>query len=99
MEQLEQYWVEYKTDYNTKEADAYNWDCQINGGYYCPRCNQWIPFGTYHQCYPITYYYPTENKTEKAFKVLKALVKERVIKEPDSFKKFCELVEKITKVV
>ena len=39
------------------------------------------------------------NKTEHAFEILKLMVKEKIISEPRSFKKFVELVEKIAKVV
>jgi len=73
-------------------------------GYTCPHCKAWVPTGGYHECwgdYPWHYTYSTnpENKTEKAFKILKALVKDGIIPEPKSFKAFCELIEKIAKAV
>ena len=45
------------------------------------------------------HWYPPENKTEQAFKILKLLVEEKVIKEPSSFKKFCEIIEKLAGVI
>lgn len=58
----------------------------------------YVPYDT-HPCYPVTYYYAVGNTTEKAFELLKLFVKEKVITEPKSFKKFCELVEKIAKMI
>ena len=49
--------------------------------------------------YPQTYYYSVRNTTEEAFKILKIMVEEKLVKEPTSFKKFCDLVERIAKVV
>jgi len=71
-------------------------------GYTCPRCGAWVGMNEYHICqwgYPHSqsywYYYPAENATKKAFRILKVLVEEKIIAEPDSYKKFCELIEKI----
>jgi len=46
-------------------------------------------------------YYPLDegNKTEKAHQILKRLIKKGVIKEPSSFKKFCELIEEISQIL
>ena len=51
--------------------------------------------------YLYTYYsYPPPRSTkEQAFEILKVLVEEKIIKEPTSFKKFCDLIEKIAKVI
>ena len=52
----------------------------------------------YFQAVP--YYVSTpENKTERAFFILKILVKEKLIKEPTSFDQFVKIVEKIDKVI
>lgn len=92
---------EYYTEYKTKTGE-----CTNLGGHTCPRCNIWVSNFEVHTCsYPhdpyIPWYTPvsTENKTEKAFNVLKLLVKEGLIKEPKSFKAFCDLIEKMTGVV
>lgn len=81
-------------------------DSCTTGSGYCINCGVWIPEGGYHSCfptYPTTYvsypYYPPENKTEKAFKILKLLVKEQVIEEPTTFTEFCNLIEKMAKVI
>ena len=72
-------------------------------GIACPNCGRWLPGGEACSCctitYPHYYYYPPINKTEQAFKILRLLVEEKVIKEPTSFKKFCELIEKLAKVI
>ena len=69
------------------------------GGYVCPACKGWVTENEHHICSrPYLYYYPcypVENKTEKAFRILKVLVEEKIMVEPDSYKKFCELIEKI----
>jgi len=93
MEYLDNCWKEYSGADNSQN---------IVGGYTCPTCQEWVPYsGNIHYCwhYPTLNYYPIENKTEKAFKILKLLVKEQIIKEPTSFKKFCDLIEKITKTI
>ena len=83
---LDNYWIKY-IDNSTSTTD----DCYIEP-YYPP----YDSGTTWIQWYP---YYPERNKTEHAFEILKLLVKERIISEPRSFKKFVELVEKIAKVV
>ena len=37
----------------------------------------------------------TENKTEKAYAVLKKLVETKIIPEPKAYKAFCDLIEGI----
>ena len=70
-------------------------DCWINPWPYQP----WIEHHDHHHhVYPqsITI---TPNKTEQAYDILKALVKEGVIPEPKSFKRFTEIMDKIKKVL
>jgi hypothetical protein len=95
---LETYWKDYQTGNYSFDLEA------TRGGYFCPSCGLWIITGGFHAClnyqypyYPV--YYPQRNKTEEAYKILKALVEEKIIQEPDSFKAFCELIEKIAKVI
>lgn len=75
---------EYWTEYNTTYPTTDN--CYIE---------------PYYQTYPytISYYTKERNKTEEAFNILKIMVAEKLVKEPTTFKKFCELVEKIAKVI
>ena len=72
----------------------------------CHGCGIWVPSGTlhscsgYHYCPTVwTWPYPPENKTEKAFRLLKKLVEMKVVSEPNSYKKFCDLIEKIAGVL
>lgn len=100
--ELEQYWIKYSG--NAADAFDEDWRATIGNftsGYICPQCGQWINPGEYHTCYPYgyTFYYPARNKTEEAFKILKLLVEKKVSEEPKSFKEFCELVEKIAKLI
>ena len=44
-------------------------------------------------------YHVVENKTEKAYRILKKLVEKEIIEEPNSFKKFCELIEEIAGII
>ncbi len=50
----------------------------------------------YPYSYP-TYYYP--NKTETAFKLIKKFVEMKLIKEPKTFKEFCDLIDKVAGVI
>ena len=78
---LGEFWKDY-----CAEKWNYN-DTSIPGG-------TSYPFDGY--IYPrYSYYYPVENKTEQALRILKVLVEEKIIAELDSYKKFCELIEKI----
>lgn len=87
------------TDYNGNVIDIPD-SATYGGGYTRPYCHLWVDYSQYHNCLGgITWHYSQYNKTEQAFNILKALVKEGVVKEPGSFKKFCELIEKIAKVV
>lgn len=105
---MNNYWQEYGTVYEegitiaSTSSDYYTVYPYLDG-YTCPNCGRWLPGGEACSCcnitYPHYYYYPSINKTEQAFKILKLLVEEKVIKEPTSFKKFCELIEKLAKVI
>ena len=87
---LETYWKDYQTG-------NYSFDYELTGyGYPCPKCGDWIYPEWLHVC---PGHYPQRNKTEEAYKILKALVEEKIIQEPDSFKAFCELIERIAKVI
>jgi len=91
MENIEAYFMQYKGETNNTSSVTYN----DYGDY-------WVGDYIYpYPYYPSTYTYlpPVENKTERAFKILKVLVKEKLIKEPTSFNKFVEIVEKIAKVI
>ena len=72
-------------------------------GYTCPKCGQWVYMNNWHYCYPSSYYstwsQTQENKTEKAFRILKVLVEIKIIPEPSTFKDFCDLIEKIAAVI
>jgi hypothetical protein len=86
---LESYYQEFMT--GAAAGDYY--------GYTCPYCKMWVYSGSFHYCggnswYP-AYTYPPENKTEKAFQVLKILVEKKIITEPSTFRAFCDLIEKI----
>ena len=69
--------------------------------YICPYCGKWVPYGTPHFCWPDDVYIYTnpKNKTEKAYRILKKLIEKKIIEEPNSFKKFCELIEEISQVI
>ena len=85
---MEQYWMKYCDVGDTgTAADSVTY----TGDY------EWYPPTPYY-AYP-TYTYHVESKTEKAYKILKVLVKEEVVSEPKSFKKFCDLIEQIAKVI
>jgi len=102
MDKLDKYWRTYDSGTSTSDAHSYIGDLTEAIGYICPNCGQWVRINEYHSCYPYHYtwyYYPTVNKTEQAFKILKKLVEEKVIREPQSFKKFCDLIEKIAGVI
>ena len=71
-------------------------------GYMCSLCNTWVPGGWSHVCpsgyipqCPSVWTYPSENKTEKAYAVLKKLVEMKIIPEPETYKVFCDLIEGI----
>lgn len=87
---LDNYYIKY-TDGSTTVTD----NCYIEPHY--PPYDSgttWIHYDWYPYCT-----HPEKNRTEHAFEILKLLVKEKIISEPRSFKKFVELVEKITKVI
>jgi len=58
----------------------------------------YYPYG-----YPRGYYYSypcyTVSKTETAFKLVKKFVEMKLIKEPKTFKEFCDLIEEISKTL
>lgn len=88
---------EYYGEYTAGRITGY-----CSSGYTCPSCGQWVPGGTVHYCWGSPYrftWYPVENPTEKAFRVLKKLVEEKIIKEPNTLKEFCNLVEKIAEAI
>ena len=85
---LDNFYIQY-TDGSTTTAGEY----YLEPDY--PPYDSGTSWIRYYQ-YP---YYPERNRTEHAFEILKLMVKEKIISEPRSFKKFCELVEKIAKVI
>jgi len=89
MNNLEKYWEEFTAD----SSGTFS----FTDGYICPYCGTWVPYGTYHSCW--AHYYNLENKTEKAYRILKKLVEKEIIEEPNSFKKFCELIEEIAGII
>jgi hypothetical protein len=94
---LENYWNEYQGSGWRETSSA-----ELSGyGYVCPQCGYWVNCGESHRCHispwTVRSYYPCLNKTEEAYKILKALVEKKIITEPDSFKKFCEIIEEIAK--
>ena len=96
MENMETYYMQYAG--NTNEIAS---ETKTNTDYYTGDYPYGYPDPYFH---PVSYIYPyysapLENPTERAFKILKVLVKEKVIKEPDSFDKFVKLVEKIAKAI
>jgi len=101
MDKLEKYWMTYDSG-TSDTSDFFHNDTTVYG-YTCPRCGCWVSGGEYHSCYYCptvwTNYWPSPNKTEQAFKILKALVESKVIREPTSFKKFCDLIEKIAGII
>lgn len=115
MDKLNNYFKEYQAGSNAgnfvEVQETGDPKCSISGygpdsgffGYTCSVCYKWVNPGEYHYCNPFVYPYVSysqqRNRTEEAFKILKVLVKEDVIKEPSSFKKFCEIIEKIAKVI
>lgn len=106
MSSLDKHWEKYSSGVTTTnmKGDFYHVgdSSTCTDGYTCSICGAWVPFGGYHYChnYPTVWgYHSTPNHTEQAFKILKKLVEEKVIKEPASFKKFCDLIEKIAKVI
>ena len=104
---LENYWNQYPRgdwpDTTTGSGQIY-YPHELTGyGYPCPKCGCWVNYGESHCCYispwTVRSYYPCLNKTEEAYKILKALVEKKIIQESDSYKKFCELIEEIAKAV
>ena len=99
------------TSDNTSNDMQYWYDDYIGGGYFeagygytCPRCGRWVGMNECHHCHSAPLYQYTwslyhESKIEKAFTLLKSLVKESVIPEPKTYKDFCDLVEKIAKTI
>lgn len=106
MGSLNNFWQEYGTKYESANTttDANDFcaypERYDTGSGVCPY-DYWIPWTEPYMPYypPMVTYYPSENKTEQAFKILKLLVEEKIIREPSSFKKFCELIEKLAKVI
>ena len=105
---LGEFWKDYCTEkWNYNDTGTTSSPCAYSSVYICPSCGTWVTQNEYHVCsrlhsyyypddYPCYYpHYPVENKTEKAFHILKVFVEEKIIVEPDSYKKFCDLVEKI----
>lgn len=97
MSNLDQYWQLYDKDKGTGATyGEFGYHIPLSnstGGFLCSDCGLWVNSGEHHYCHP------SENKAEQAFKILKVLVEEKIIKEPTSFKKFCDLVEKLAKVI
>ena len=83
----------------TDGGDTYT----IGSGYFCGGCGQWVYSHQVHNCpgyscvpyCPTVWTYPSENKTEKAYAVLKKLVEMKIIPEPKTYKAFCDLIEGI----
>ena len=107
MSNLDKHWETYSSGVTTTDVvgDCYYPGDSTTGGYYCSGCGQWVSTLDFHIC-PGYHYFPSvwtdcpsPNRTEQAFKILKKLVEEKVIKEPATFKKFCDLIEKIAKVI
>lgn len=93
---MEQYWTQYVDTGNTSTTansvtytGASHWIIDPYDGTSTYPWGGWI-------YYPYQYH---QNKTEQAYEILKVLVKEEMIKEPKSFKKFCDLIEKIAKAI
>jgi len=89
MENMDMYYTQYLGEDNTSAGETYS-----GTSYYDP-CS-------YYPYYPQTYIYPSyivENKIERAFEILKVIVREKIIGEPKSFDKFVKIVEKIAKVI
>jgi len=104
MDKLNGYWLKYDSGTATDTGDCSGTGTITINGYACPNCGRWVSSGEYHYCtWPSTwisgYVYPIPNKTEQAFKILKALVESKIIREPTSFKKFCDLIEKIAGII
>ena len=103
---MEAYFTRYSTGgqsvpSNTVTDGEKNWTITTPSGHTCSGCSQWIPYGTDHCCSQWPYYgcaptfTITENKTEKAYVVLKKLVNMEIIPEPKTYKAFCDLIEGI----
>ena len=106
MNNLDKHWETYSSSVTTTDAEGdYYFPIAMTGGYYCSGCGQWVSSSDFHVCTGYHYFpsvgtfCPSPNHTEQAFKILKKLVEENVIKEPATFKKFCDLIEKIAKVL
>lgn len=74
------------------------------GGYHCAGCGEWLYPGEVHYCSPYVRYSwnvcpPSPNPTEQAYKIMKKLLEKKVVPEPKSYKKFCELLEAIREVI
>jgi len=96
---LGEFWKDYCLEkWNYSDTVTASSPYTYSGGYVCPWCGVWVNAYECHVCLKHQFYfpyYPAENKTEKAFRILKILVEEKITTEPDSYKKFCELIEKI----
>lgn len=96
---ISNYWQEYKASGSSGESTTTtDYSVIDTGNCYISWDEPYDYYSWYPRPYTYTYHYP-ENKTEQAFKILKLLVKEKVIREPSSFKKFCDLIEKLAKVI
>ncbi len=89
MENMETYYLQYSDNTKSDTGNYTGTDIYYPGGNY--------PWDYYH---PTVFSYPhyspnPENKIERSFEILKVLVKEKLIKEPDSYSRFVKLVEKI----
>jgi hypothetical protein len=59
--------------------------------------DEWDYFDIYdkHRCIVHTY----SNPTEQAYRIMKKLIEKEIVPEPESYKKFCEMLEAIKEVV
>ena len=65
------------------------------GGWFTP--DYYVPTVQYY--YPSCYHYWTEDKISKSFKIVEALLKKKIIKEPKTVKDFIELVNSISEII
>ncbi len=94
MSNLENYYTQYSPGNMTAgTATAVTPWTDCGGGYWEDNTWHWH---YYPYSYP-TYCYP--NKTETAFKLIKKFVEMKLIKEPKTFKEFCDLIDKVAGVI
>lgn len=91
MSDLNEYWGQYTSNTTTAGTASTVSNCHIYP--YTDWDYNYYPHYTWYS-HP-----PVRNRKEEAFEVLKVLVEEKLVKEPTTFKKFCDLVEKIAKVI